>query len=107
MGKILFERHLSAGLVKRKVARASDHRQEARHGYRAGTGVLRFRDGEHVVSVHNISAHGATVGIDITLQIGEAVELFLRKHGYVTASACWVKNDRIGLKFDARMARLA
>lgn len=107
MRKAALQRRLSAGLVKRKIARATDQRNEIRHGYRAGTGILRYRARIHVVSVHNISLHGATIGTEIAFSIGERVDLYLRKQGYIAGSVCWIKNARVGLEFDAPLMRLA
>lgn len=107
MRKAALQRRLSAGLVKRKIARATDQRNEIRHGYRAGTGILRYRTRNHVVFVHNISLHGATIGTAIVFSIGDRVELYLRKQGYIAGSVCWIKNACVGLEFDAPLTRLA
>ena len=91
-------------MIPRSEARRIDERAEVRHPAVSATAVLDFRGRKHVVRLINVSASGAMVIFPHVPNIGERLSLQLLDRGLVASQVRWVKDGRIGLSFDTRLA---
>ena len=56
--------------------------------------------------VRNISSGGMMGEAEITLSVGETVELSLKSIGQITGTVAWADDDRIGIAFAVPVDRL-
>ncbi len=87
-------------MIPRTVARQADHRSEERVAAASETAVLNFRGQTHVVRLVNTSRSGAMVLFPQVPHIGEQVSLKLLDSRAVLAHVLWVRNGRVGVRFD-------
>ena len=94
---------LDGGMIPRTVKRMLDERTEAREEAAAQTAVMEFRGRKHVVRLVNTSPSGAMVIFSLVPHIGERVALQLLDRGQVFAMVRWVRDGRIGIRFDGQL----
>jgi hypothetical protein len=94
---------LQGQMVERRQPRIVDQRSEPRREDLVDRAALRFRGGDYLVPVVNISSRGTMIESDIQPRLGETVVIRFEGCTPISAFVRWVRDGRIGLNFGCEL----
>ena len=86
-------------LITRTEPRRIDQRSEERQSGVVERAIIRFRGGEHLVRVVDISSRGTRIECDLRPMIGETIVIQFEHCSRVNAFVRWLREGQIGLNF--------